>query len=131
MTPLVSNRIIRAGRLGTAANPANGVQNHPIMEEIFLDPGAITSASWSELGSLLRSMWLAVFFVVLFASNMLLGHNMIPSFIASGHIGKSWGKARPALYGGAVVSLVVAAFFIGRAADSASVLRNFWPDYWI
>ena len=101
------------------------------MDQIFLDPGTITSASWSELGSLLRSMWLAVFFVVLFASNMLLGHNMIPSFIASGHIGKSWGKARPVLYGGAVVSLAVAAFFIGRAADSASVLRNFWPDYWI
>ena len=28
-------------------------------------------------------------------------------------------------------SLAVAAFFIGRAADSAGVLRNFWPDYWI
>ena len=93
MTPLVSNRIIRAGRLGTAANAASGVQNHPIMEEIFLDPGAIGPASWSELGSLLRSMWLAVLFVVIFATNMLLGHNLIPSFIASGHIGENWRKA--------------------------------------
>ena len=131
MTPLVSNRIIRAGRLGTAANPANGVQNHPIMEEIFLDPGAITSASWSELGSLLRSMWLAVLFVVIFATNMLLGHNLIPSFIASGHIGENWRKARPVLYGGAVVSIVVAGVFIWRAAVFAGVLRDFWPDYWI
>ena len=101
------------------------------MEQIFLDPGAITSASWNELGGLLRSMWLAVLFVVIFASNMLLGHNLIPSFIASGHIGENWGKARPALYGGAVVSLVVAGFFIGRAANFAGVLRDFWPDYWI
>ncbi len=106
-------------------------QNNPLMEEIFLDPGTIGQASWAELGSLLRSMWLAALFVVLFASNMLLGHNLIPSFISSGHIGKSWGKTRPVFYGGAVLSLVAAAFFIGRAADFAGVLRNFWPDYWI
>lgn len=99
--------------------------------EPLLDPLTITQASWSELGSLLRSVWLAVFFVVAFATNMLLGHNLIPSFIATGHIGASWGKARPVLYGGAVVSLVVAGFFIGRAADFAGVLRDFWPDYWI
>ena len=117
--------------MGTAADVADWAQDHPIMEQIFLDPGTITPESWRELGSLLRSMWLAVLFVVLFASNMLVGHNMIPSFIASGHIGENWRKARLVFYGGAVASLVVAAIFIGRAADFAGVLRNFWPDYWI
>jgi hypothetical protein len=101
------------------------------MEQIFLDPGTLTPAIWTELGSLLRSLWIAAFFVVLFAANMLLGHNMIPSFIGSGHIGENWGKARPVLYGAAIVSLVAAGFFIGRAADFAGVLRDFWPDYWI
>ena len=101
------------------------------MEQIFLDPGTITADNWIELTSLLRSMWFAVLFVVLFASNMLLGHNLIPSFIASGHIGERWAKARPVFYGGAVVSIVVAGIFIGRAAVFAGVLRDFWPDYWI
>ena len=117
--------------MGAAADVADRAQNHPLMEQIFLDPGTITPASWSELGSLLRSMWLAVLFIVIFASNMLVGHNLIPSFVASGHIGESWRKARPVFYGGAVASLAVAVFFIGRAADFAGVLRNFWPDYWI
>ncbi len=101
------------------------------MEQIFLDPGTISPASWSELGNLLRSVWLAVLFIVLFASNMLLGHNMLPSFIASGHLGTGWQKARPVLYTGAIISFGLAIFFIGRAANFAGVLRNFWPDYWI
>ena len=87
--------------------------------------------SWSELGSLLISLWLTVLFIVLFASNMILGHIMIPSFIMSGHIPESWRKFRPPLYGLAVISFVIAMFFLSRAVDYAGVLRNFWPDYWI
>ena len=123
--------IIRAGRLATVVDVADGALYHLLMDQIFLDPGTITAASWIELGSLLRSVWFAVLFIVFFASNMIVAHNLIPSFIESGHIGESWGKARPVLYGGASVGLAAAAFFIYRAADFAGVLRNFWPDYWI
>ena len=101
------------------------------MDPIFLDPTAITAEWWIELASLLRSLWLAAFFVVIFASNMLLSHNLIPSFTATGHIGESWGRVRPILYGVAVVSVAVAGFFLYRAADFAGVLGEFWPDYWI
>lgn len=101
------------------------------MEQILLDPGFIGPASWSELSSLLRSIGLAVLFVVLFASNMLIGHNMIPSFIGSHHIGPQWGRVRPVLYAFAIVCFVLAIFFIGRAANFAGVLRDFWPSYWI
>ena len=98
---------------------------------ITMDPNVIGPDSWSELGSLLRSLWLAVLFIVLFASNMILGHITIPSFVMSGHIPESWRKARPPLYVLAVVSFVLAMFFLSRAVDYAGVLRNFWPDYWI
>ncbi len=83
------------------------------------------------MGSLLRSLWLAVLFVVLFASNMILGHIMIPSFVMSGHIPDSFGKARPVFYALAIICFALAMFFIIRAIDFAGVLRNFWPDYWI
>ena len=98
---------------------------------IAMDPRVIGPESWSELGSLLKSLWLTVLFIVLFASNMILGHIMIPSFVMSGHIPESWRKARPPLYILAVVSFVIAMFFLSRAVDFAGVLRNFWPDYWI
>ena len=101
------------------------------MDPITIDPRVIGLESWSELGQLLRSLWLAVLFIVLFASNMILGHIMIPSFLTSGHIPDSFRKARPPLYGLATVSFVLAMFFLARAVDYAGVLRNFWPDYWI
>ena len=101
------------------------------MEQIFLDPGFIDTASWSDLSGLLRSLGLAFVFVVLFASNMLIGHNMIPSFIESRHIAASWARIRPVLYGFAIISFALAVFFVQRATDYAGVLRDFWPDYWI
>jgi hypothetical protein len=101
------------------------------MDPITIDPGVIGAASWRELGQLLQSLWLAVLFVVLFASNMILGHIMLPSFVSSGHVPAAWGKTRPVFYLLAVVSFVIAMFFISRATDFAGVLRNFWPDYWI
>ena len=101
------------------------------MDPITIDPGVIGPESWSELGSLLRSLWLSVLFIVLFASNMILGHIMIPSFVMSGHIPESFRKARPVFYALAIISFALAMFFISRAIDFAGVLRNFWPDYWI
>ena len=98
---------------------------------ITIDPAVIGPESWRELGRLLQSLWWAVLFVVLFASNMILGHIMIPSFIMSGHISEGWRRARPPLYALAIISFVLAMFFLSRAVDYAGVLRNFWPDYWI
>ncbi len=98
---------------------------------ITIDPLAIGSESWSELGLLLRSLWLTVLFIVLFAANMILGHITIPSFVMSGHIGERWAKLRLPFYILSALSFVIAMFFLSRAIDYAGVLRNFWPDYWI
>ncbi|HAC17038.1 MAG TPA: hypothetical protein DCF78_00470 [Dehalococcoidia bacterium] len=109
----------------------NKVKSNLNMEQTFLDPGFISPASWQELGNLQRSLGLAVLFIVLFASNMLIGHNMIPSFIESRHIAASWGRIRPVLYGFAIIFFALAVFFVQRATVYAGVLRDFWPDYWI
>jgi len=96
-----------------------------------VDPAAIGSSEWRELGKMLTSLWVVVLFVVLFATNMLLGHNAIPSLVASGHIPNTWQRTRPALYALAVTSFGVAMFFLYRVVDMAGVLRDFWADYWI
>lgn len=99
--------------------------------EPTIDPFVIGAASWRELGSLMMSLWGAVLFVILFASNMIVGHILIPSFVMSGHISDRFQRFRPPLYALAVICFAVAMFFIYRAIVFAGVLRDFWPDYWI
>lgn len=96
-----------------------------------MDPAVIGSSEWNEIDKLLSNFWAVVFFVILFATNMLLGHNLIPSLVASKDISNGWQKARPAFYTLALACLSVALFFLSRVVDYTGVLHNFWSDYWI
>ena len=96
-----------------------------------MDPNAIGPDAWRELGSLLTSLWLTVLFIVLFAASMILGHNMIPSLVASKDIPDIVNKTRPVFYLLAVVCFVIAMVFLAAAIDEADVLRRFWDSYWI
>ena len=96
-----------------------------------MDPAPIGSASGSEIGKMLSTLWIVVVFIVLFAANIILGHNLIPSFVESEHIPRSWQKARILFYGAAIASLGVAVFFFSRVVGFGGVLENFWADYWI
>ena len=96
-----------------------------------MDPATIGSSEWSSIGSLLTNLWIVVLFIVLFATNMLLGHNFIPSLLASGDIPQSAQKTRPIFYLLAIVCFGLALFFLAVVVDDAGVLRRFWADYWI
>ena len=96
-----------------------------------MDPASIGTPEWSEISKLLRSLWIVVTLIVLFATNMILGHNMIPSLVATGDLPKSFQKVRRAFYAMAVMSFGLALFFLSRVVDFAGVLRDFWSDYWI
>lgn len=96
-----------------------------------MDPAPIGGPEWTEIGRLLTSLWYMVLFIVLFATNMLLGHNLIPSLVATGHIPDKFQKTRPVLYGLAIICFGLAMFFLSRVVDFAGVLREFWPNYWI
>ena len=96
-----------------------------------MDPASLGNSEWSEIGQLLTSLWLFVASIVLFATSMLVGHNLIPSFVASGHIPNTLQKARPVLYALSIAFFALAMFFLARAVDDAGVLRRFWADYWI
>ena len=96
-----------------------------------MDPGPIGYDQWSEISSLLVNLWLVVISVVLFAANMLIGHNSIPSLTASGHVPARVGKTRPLFYALSLLFFGLAVYFLVRVIDRADVLRDFWPDYWI
>lgn len=96
-----------------------------------MDPSAIGSAEWVEIGELLTNLWVVVLLIIVFATNMLIGHNGVPSLVASQHLPRIWQKTRPVFYAMAIASFGLAIFFLGRVVDMADVLRQFWADYWI
>ena len=96
-----------------------------------MEPAPLGAFHWSELGSMLFALWMVVIFIVLFAANMIMGHNLIPSFIASGHIPQSLQKARLFFYACAIICFAIALFFFIRVVNLGAVLNTFWPDYWI
>ena len=96
-----------------------------------MDPAPIGSLEWAEIGELLTNLWIVVLLVVLFASSVLVGHNSIPSLVASRHIPVGWQKTRPLLYVLAVVFFGLGILFFMQVVDGTAVLGRFWPDYWI
>ncbi len=96
-----------------------------------MDPAPLGLSQWDELGRMLGSLWIVVLLVVLAASNLLIGHNLVSSMVASQHISAIWGKTRPLFYGLGIASFAMALFFLAKVVDSAGVFRDFWPDYWI
>lgn len=97
-----------------------------------MDPEAIGLGTWSEIGKTLTNLWLVVLFTVLFAGNLLVAHNLIPSFVESKHIPTYARKVGVAFYLLAIVALALALFFLARVVGLANgTLRLFWDNFWI
>ncbi len=96
-----------------------------------MDPTALGPSEWSEVSKLLINLWFVVLFVVIFATNMLLGHNFIPSLVASGHVPASLQRVRPLFYALAIASFCAAIYFLVQVIDYAGVLRRIYESFWI
>ena len=96
-----------------------------------MDPAAIGADQWKEIGSLLTNLWIVAFFIVVFAANLILGHNMVPSLLYTKHVPQIARKSRPVFYLFAVVSFAAAMVFLTMVIIEADVMRDFWADYWI
>ena len=96
-----------------------------------MEPAALGIQEWSELSRMLTALWMVVLFIVLFAANMIMGHNVLPSYIATRHISQSWQRARVLFYAAAVACFAIAAYFLFRVIVYAGVLRSIWADYYI
>ena len=96
-----------------------------------MDPSGLASPEWSDIGKLLRYVWIMAGLVVLAGVNMTIGHIFIPSLVATFHLPQILHKTRPVFYGLAVALFGAAVFFLILAIDRSDVLSRFWDDYWI
>jgi len=97
-----------------------------------IDPNYINAAIWADIKIFTQNIKYFVVFMILFAANMLIGHNAIPSMVKSHHVPAMVSKLRPPLYVIAVGSFVLAMYFVVTAfAGGLDAIRAIYPDFWI
>ena len=97
-----------------------------------IDPNYINSAIWADIKIFTQNIKFFVLFIIIFAANMLVGHNAIPSLVKSHHLPASVSKLRPPIYVVALISFVAAMFFVITAfAGGLEAIRAIYPDFWI
>ena len=97
-----------------------------------IDPNYINSAIWADIKIFTQNIKFFVLFIIIFAANMLVGHNAIPSLVKSHHLPASVSKLRPPIYVVALISFVAAMyFFITAFAGGLEAIRAIYPDFWI
>ncbi|KAA1284982.1 MAG: hypothetical protein EGP03_05410 [SAR202 cluster bacterium] len=97
-----------------------------------IDPNYINSAIWADIKIFTQNIKFFVLFIIIFAANMLVGHNAIPSLVKSHHLPASVSKLRPPIYVVALISFVAAMYFVITAfAGGLEAIRAIYPDFWI
>ena len=103
-----------------------------------MDPAHLGASEWAEVGKLLTNLWFMVGMIVLFATNMLIGHVFVPSLVASRHLPEACSRMRPVFYALAVVSFAAFVFFLIQAIDVAvlanggnGIIDRIFPKFWI
>ena len=97
-----------------------------------IDPNYINSAIWADIKIFTQHIKFFVLFRIIFAANMLVGHNAIPSLVKSHHLPASVSKLRPPIYVVALISFVAAMYFVITAfAGGLEAIRAIYPDFWI
>ena len=97
-----------------------------------IDPNYISAAVWADIKIFTHNMTFFVLFIIIFAANMLIGHNAIPSLVKSRHLPALLSKVRPPLYLVAAVSFAAAIYFVVTAfAGGLDAIRAIYPEFWI
>lgn len=95
-----------------------------------VDPQALGTAQWEQVGSALLYLWALLFFMGGVVSNFIIAHAVIPSLVTTRHIASRYQALRLFFYGLTVVAL---AFWIWSAVSflqATEVLRLFYPKVW-
>lgn len=93
----------------------------------FFDPKTITGADWPNISILVTFLWLVVIFNVGFAFAMLIGHAVIPSLIATGHIPSRFRNFSPLLTVAGFIALVVALLVVANWLFGLQAVYGVYP----
>ena len=96
-----------------------------------MDPTPLGSAEWTDIGSLVRNLWLIVALVIFFATNIIVGQIFIPSLVASHQLPVRLSKTRPVFLVLAVVSIGLAIVVLAQTIALSDVLGRIYDTYWI
>ncbi len=96
-----------------------------------MDPTPLTNSEWTEIGRILTNLWLMVALVIFFSTNLLVGHIIIPSLVASHHVPTALQKTRPLFYALAIAGFAAALAVLLMTIDLAGVIADIFETYWI
>ena len=96
-----------------------------------MDPATLANAEWTDIGKLLTYLWIVVGLIVVFATNMIIGHIFIPSLVASHHIPPYVERTRVLFYAAGAIALALALFLMVQVIGLSDVLARFYDSYFI
>lgn len=92
-----------------------------------MNPDFVAASDWGALSSLISNLWVFVFSVAVFAFSLLLGHAIIPSLVATGHLPGGAERIRPFLYILSLAALAGAYLFARDALVLSRVILDIYP----
>jgi hypothetical protein len=95
------------------------------------DPSFITTEQWSQLSTLISTLWFCFALAILISFDLLIGHAVIPSMVASGHLPQGLNRIRPLFYGIAVLAAIGIVVLVASRADLLRVPFDIYEKMWI
>ena len=96
-----------------------------------MDPSFVSNPIWHDLSTMLRFLWVYVFFIIGAAFNFLVAHAVLPSLANSGQIPAKIARLRVMFYLSALGSLALALAFLILTFVNTGVLAQVWGRVWI
>jgi hypothetical protein len=95
-----------------------------------MDPNPLTKAQWADIGLTLKMLWATMFLMFIGAQLFLAAHAIIPSSVATRHLGPRWNRVRPVLYAGGFACLAgigVAMYVIIGVVGIGNLAHTIYP----
>jgi magnesium-transporting ATPase (P-type) len=96
-----------------------------------IDPEAINSLLWSQIGDWLHWFWAYAFCIVILAFTFLIAHAIIPSLVSSGHLPRSFMNIRRPMYIGVFIFMGLAMLFLTWTVNNTYLLEKLYNRFWI
>ncbi len=95
-----------------------------------MEPKALTAPDWSNLGTLIGTLWIVLATVVIFGGAFLTAHVFLPALAPPETLRRLKGL-RLALYSISGIAFVAAALLVAQSLGAAPSVIHFYPRLWM